>query len=196
MQLTDDHIGYIIKDLNYRGIVHDGLQEELIDHICSAVEKEMEKGERFIDAYHHVLKSFGHTAGLRQTQRQTLQSENSKSKIMFKNYFTIAIRNLRKHSFYSFINIAGLSIGIAVCFVILLFVYNEVSYDRHHAKADRVYRINADIKFGGNHYNMTYGPAPLAATLASDYPEVEVAIRFRERGSYLGEAQRRKHKRE
>ncbi len=104
---------------------------------------------------------------------------------MLKNYLTVAIRNLRKHSFYSFINVAGLSIGIAVCFIILLFVFNEVSYDKHYANANRIYRLRSDINFGGNHYNMTYGPAPMAAKLVADYPEVEAAIRFRGRGSYL-----------
>lgn len=185
MKLTDEHIDYIEKDLHYRGIVLDGLHEELLDHICSAVEAEMDKGLRFIDAYHQTLKDFGHTAGLRQTQYQTLRSENSKTKIMLKNYFTIAIRNLRKHQFYTLINVVGLSLGVAICFIILLFVFNEVSYDRHHTKADRIYRIKSEINFGGNHLNMTYGPAPLAATLASDFPEVEAAVRFRERGSYL-----------
>ena len=104
---------------------------------------------------------------------------------MLKNYFLVAVRNLRKHSFYSFINVAGLSIGIAVCFIILLFVFNEIGYDQHYRNANRIYRIHAEIKFGGNHYNMTYAPAPMAATLVTDYPEVEAAIRFRERGSYL-----------
>ena len=104
---------------------------------------------------------------------------------MLKNYFTVAIRNLRKHSFYSFINVAGLSIGVAVCLIILLFVFNEVSYDKHYANADRIYRLQSEIQFGGNHYTMTYGPAPMAAKLVADYPEVEAAIRFRERGSYL-----------
>jgi putative ABC transport system permease protein len=104
---------------------------------------------------------------------------------MLKNYITIAIRNLRNQSFYSLINIAGLSIGVAVCFIILLFVFNEASYDKHFPNADRIYRIHSEINFGGNHWNMTYGPAPLAAKLASDYPEVEAAIRFRQRGSYL-----------
>src|SRR5688572_31051695 len=119
--LTNDHISYIIKDLNYRGIVAEGIQEELIDHICSAVEVEMANGKRFIDAYHFILKSFGHTAGLRETQKQVIQLENTKPKNMLKNYFTVAIRNLRKHSFNSFINIAGLSIGLAICFIIILF---------------------------------------------------------------------------
>lgn len=72
MKLTNDHIDYIIKDLSYRGIIAEGIQNELIDHICSAVEKEMDSGKRFIDAYHPVLKSFGHTTGLRQTQRENI----------------------------------------------------------------------------------------------------------------------------
>ncbi len=185
MMLSNEHIDYIIKDLNYRGIVADGIQEELIDHICSVVEKEMDNGSRFIDAYHHALKSFGHTAGLRETQKKVIQSENTKPKNMFKNYFTVAIRNLRKHSFYSFINVAGLSIGLAICFIIILFVVNEISYDKHFAYADRIYRIKSEINFGGNHYNMLYAPPVMAHTLATEYPEVEAAIRFRERGSYL-----------
>ena len=104
---------------------------------------------------------------------------------MLKNYFTVAIRNLRKHSFYSFINVAGLSTGIAVCLIIVLFVLNEISYDQYNVNANRIYRIHSDIKFAGNAYNMLYGPAPMAATLAAEYPEVEAAIRFRQRGSYL-----------
>ena len=185
MKVTNEHIDYIIKDLNYRGIVAEGIQDELIDHICSAVETEMVNGSRFIDAYHQILKSFGHTAGLRETQKQIIQSENSKPKNMLKNYFTVAMRNLRKHSFYSFINVAGLSIGLAICFIIVLFVVNELSYDKHFANADRIYRIKSEIKFGGSHYKMLYAPPVMANALATEYPEVESAIRFRERGSYL-----------
>lgn len=185
MQLTNDHIDYIIKDLNYRGIVHDDLQQEFVDHICSAVEEKMHGNIRFLDAYHTVLQQFGHTTGLRKTQLQTISQQNNQVKIMLRNYFTIALRNLRKHSFYSFINVAGLSVGIGICLVILLFVLNELQYDQHHEKADRIHRIHALIDFAGNHYDMTYAPAPMAATLTSEYPEVEAAVRFRERGSYL-----------
>jgi putative ABC transport system permease protein len=74
MQLTAEHIDYIIKDVHYRGIVVDGLKDEIIDHICSAIETEMKSGKRFIDAYHHVLKSFGHTGGLREIQTQTVNA--------------------------------------------------------------------------------------------------------------------------
>ena len=74
MHLSQDHISYIIKDLNYRGIVADEVQDELIDHVCSATEKEMESGKRFIDAYHHVLKSFGHTRGAFMRNTETSHS--------------------------------------------------------------------------------------------------------------------------
>jgi putative ABC transport system permease protein len=161
------------------------IQDELIDHICTSVEAEMATGKKFIDAYHHILKSFGHTGGLRETQKKVIQSENTKSRNMLKNYFTIAMRNLRKHSFYTFINVAGLSVGLAICFIILLFVINETSYDKHFENGDRIYRTKSEIKFGGNHYNMLYAPPILASTLVAEYPEVEAAIRFRERGSYL-----------
>src|SRR3990170_936965 len=149
-QLTADHIDYIRKDLSYRGIIVEGIQEELIDHICSAVEVEMEKDLRFIDAYHKVLKAFGHTPGLRETQQKIINANNQTARLMIRNYFTIAIRNLKKHRFYSFVNMTGLAIGIAACLIIMLYVTNELSYDKHHEKANRIYRVNAERKFGGS----------------------------------------------
>lgn len=185
MQLTAEHIEYITKDIHYRGIVVDGLKDELIDHICSAVETEMEAGRRFIDAYHHILKTFGHTGGLREVQKQTLKLENQNTRIMLKNYLLIAIRSLAKHRFYSFINVAGLATGIAACLVIVLFIQNELSYDRHYKNADRIYRVNGEIKFGGNHYKLAVSSAPFAGVAAQTFPEIEAAVRFRSRGSYL-----------
>ncbi len=96
--LNDNHIAHIIKDLNYRGIVADDVREELIDHICSGVEQEMSKGMRFIDAYHKVLHSFGHNTGLRKTQKEILKVENKTTRLMLKNYITIAFRNLEQTS--------------------------------------------------------------------------------------------------
>ena len=183
--LSSEHIGYIIKDLNYRGIVYEGLQEEIVDHICSAVETKMDKGKKFIEAYGDVLKEFGNTSGLRTTQQLTIRSEHQKSYVMIRNYLKIALRNLAKHRFYSLINISGLAVGIASCLVIVLFVRNELSYDRFHKNADRIYRINGEIKFGGNHYRLAVAPAPMAEAILNDYPEVESAVRFRSRGSYL-----------
>lgn len=185
MQLTNEHIDYIIKDLHYRGLVYEGLEDEIIDHVCSGVEAEMESGRKFLDAYRQVIKSFGNTPGLQETQRQTISSKNSMLTTMLKNYFTIALRNLRKQSFYSFINIAGLAIGIACCLVIVLYIVNELSYDKHHVNASRIYRVDNEILFSGNHLQMATTSAPMAAALAADYPEVEVAARFFQSGAFL-----------
>ena len=104
---------------------------------------------------------------------------------MIKNYMKIAIRNLAKHRFYSLINITGLAVGVASCLVIVLFVINELSYDRYNTKASRIYRVNGEIKFGGNHWKLAVAPAPMADAILNDYPEVESVVRFRSRGSYL-----------
>ena len=104
---------------------------------------------------------------------------------MLKNYFNIAFRNLRKQRFYTFINVMGLAIGVASCLVILLYVANELSYDRHHVDADRIYRVNCEVKFGANHLNMAVTPAPMADALRVDFPEVEHAARFWNNGSML-----------
>ena len=183
--LTNDHIDYITKDLSYRGIVADEIQGELIDHICSAVESEMEKGTRFIEAYHHVLHRFGHNTGLRETQKETVQTKNQKATVMLTNYLIIAWRNLRKQSFYSLINIFGLAVGVAASLIIVLFIVDELAYDQYNTKADRIYRVEAEIKFGGNQFQMAYRPAPEAHALLEDFPEVESAVRFRQSGSYL-----------
>src|SRR5436309_4500658 len=60
---------------------------------------------------------------------------------MFKNYFTVALRNLLQNKIYAFINIAGLSIGLACAMLIILYVKDEVSYDRFHANVNNIYRI-------------------------------------------------------
>jgi putative ABC transport system permease protein len=185
VKLTDEHIGYIIKDLHYRGIVAEGVQDELIDHVCSAVEAEMKGEKKFIDAYQAVIQAFGNNEGLFKTQYETIQSENSKVHTMLKNYFTIAFRNLRKHKFYTFINIFGLAIGIASCLLIVLYVNNELGYDKHHKDGDRIFRVNSEIKFGANHLRMAVTPAPLAETMRHDYPEVQTAGRFLNSGSVL-----------
>ncbi len=65
---------------------------------------------------------------------------------MFKNYFKIALRNLGRNKIYSFINISGLSIGLACAMLILLYAKDEVSFDRFHNNVDNIYRVATDNK--------------------------------------------------
>ena len=98
---------------------------------------------------------------------------------MLKNYLKIAWRNLLKNKAYSFINILGLAIGIAASVLIFLYVRDESSYDRHHAKADRIYRITADWSNKGDSRIHQLGtPSILARTLRTKYPQAESVAQF------------------
>ena len=101
---------------------------------------------------------------------------------MIKNYFKIAIRNLLKRKGFSAINVLGLAIGIGTCLVMLLFVQDELSYDRFHEKADRIVRVYfSGTVQGGKMVESTVMP-PTAQALKSDYPEVQEATRIRTYG--------------
>ena len=92
---------------------------------------------------------------------------------MIKNYFKIAFRSLWKNKGYSAINIFGLATGLACCLLITLYVTDELSYDRHFKNADRIYRINSDIRFGGSDLHMTQSSDMMGELLKKDYPQVE-----------------------
>jgi len=104
---------------------------------------------------------------------------------MFKNYWNISLRNLVKQRLYSLINVLGLAIGITCCLLIILFVVDELRYDKHFPYHERIYRIKANIDLGDFQGGLSVSPTPLANTLVQDFPEVEQAGRFRVTGNYL-----------
>ncbi|RPA69368.1 FtsX-like permease family protein [Cyclobacteriaceae bacterium YHN15] len=104
---------------------------------------------------------------------------------MLKNILKIALRSFWKTKSISIINVLGLSLGIALCLIIALFVRNELSYDRHFPNAERIYRVTSDIVFGGKTMNMTFAPAPMADALVEELPEVVASVHFRNQGSFL-----------
>jgi putative ABC transport system permease protein len=103
---------------------------------------------------------------------------------MIKNYFKIALRNLWKHKAFSIINITGLSIGITACFFIFMYVGFELSYDKMHTKADRIYRLVTDIKTPTETINTGVTAWPFAPNIKADFPEVESFVRI-SGGSFL-----------
>src|SRR5450432_3606433 len=102
---------------------------------------------------------------------------------MIKNYFKIAFRNLWKNKAFSAINILGLAIGIATCLIIMLFVQNELGYDRYNKKADRIVRVNFQGMAQGEKFNESSVMPPVAQTMKNDFPEVEEATRIRNYGT-------------
>ncbi|MEL7248150.1 MAG: ABC transporter permease, partial [Bacteroidota bacterium] len=104
---------------------------------------------------------------------------------MFKNYLKTALRNLWKYRFYSGINLLGLSSGMLCFLFIAAFVQDELSYDRFHTNADRIYRMNFLGKMGENELSVPQIGAPVAAVAKEEFPEVETFVRFRGQGDYL-----------
>jgi putative ABC transport system permease protein len=102
---------------------------------------------------------------------------------MFKNYIKTAVRNIRRNKLYSLLNIVGLSIGVACCLMILLYVQNELSYDRFHAKADRIYRVNTIIDLKDRHMNFASTAHVQGPMLKEEFPEIENYVRFNYYGS-------------
>ncbi len=96
---------------------------------------------------------------------------------MLKNYFKIAWRNLIRNKIYSAINILGLAIGISACILIFLFVRDELTYEEHFDKADRVFRITNEINLQGQTDKFALTPFPLADALKKDYPVIEAITR-------------------
>jgi len=96
---------------------------------------------------------------------------------MFRNYLKVAVRNLKRHKGYSFINIAGLAIGMACSILIAIFVFYELSFDKHHDKAKQVYRVCA--QFGPTtDMRGAFTAPPMAQELLNDCPEIIHAARY------------------
>jgi putative ABC transport system permease protein len=97
---------------------------------------------------------------------------------MIKNYIKTAFRNIGRQKGYVFINILGLAIGIASSMLIAIYIFSELSYDEHHAKKDRIYRVYLDGKINNQEIKGAWTPSPLAFTVKDKFPEVEDAVRL------------------
>jgi putative ABC transport system permease protein len=114
---------------------------------------------------------------------------------VLKSHLKIAFKSLLKNRNVTLINIFGLALGLATCLLIIFYVVDELSYDRFNTNANRIYRVNTDIKFGGNASSYAIGPPPLAIEAVKNIPEVEKAtrlliatdIRFKKGGDNIAE---------
>ncbi len=97
---------------------------------------------------------------------------------MLKNLLKISIRTLLKDKTYSFLNVAGLTIGITCSMFLLMYILHELSYDRHHEHAPNIYRVVSNIKEPDNAFTWAVAQIPLAQELQDNYPEVLNAVRF------------------
>jgi putative ABC transport system permease protein len=97
---------------------------------------------------------------------------------MFRSFLLIALRNINRNRLFSFINILGLSIGLACVFVILLYVRNEFSYDRYHEHARNTFRVALNRIYPDTRVNYPIIPHSVGPTMLQDFPEVEACTRI------------------
>ena len=104
---------------------------------------------------------------------------------MIKNYLKITLRIIKQHKEYSLINIAGLSIGIACCILILLWVQDELGFDRFNKNVDNLYRITEELSFEGQTLHIARTPSALAPALLEEIPDVINTMSYLEAPSLL-----------
>lgn len=97
---------------------------------------------------------------------------------MLKNYFKIAWKNLQKNKVFSFINIFGLSVGLASCMLISLYILHELSYDKHQQNSKNIYQLGTIFIQQGKENKTATTPAPMAQAMLRDFPEVEQVTRM------------------
>ncbi|MEL6557521.1 MAG: ABC transporter permease [Bacteroidota bacterium] len=104
---------------------------------------------------------------------------------MFSNHIKFALRILKKDGIYSVLNVLGLTLGITVGIILFLYLQSELNYDKHHTKADRIYRFTAHLKADGADFNTARTPREIAPRLLEELAEVQNYVRFNDWGNTL-----------
>jgi putative ABC transport system permease protein len=97
--------------------------------------------------------------------------------VMFYNYMKVTLRTIRRHKGFSFINIAGLAVGMACVVIILLWVQYELSFDKHHEKAERIFRVASESHAHTSPTKMVVTPPTMSSALLQEFPEIEASTR-------------------
>jgi len=153
--------------------------EEIAPDLDELFSERRASKERFASwKYLYDVISIVSRRSLRQHRRAWIAELQpvSRGPIMLKNYLLVAVRHLKKRKGFTFINAAGLGTGLACCLFILLFVRDELKYDRHIEGSGLMFRVTADYEDGGQHW-APIGP-PIGPALAADFPEIEASTRF------------------
>jgi len=160
----------------------------LLQHVVQEKYRESLAGD-FEEAYHYTAAQEGRLLAFFQYLLQisrlmiiSLLKSMVWSVVMFKNYFKIAFRNLKKHAGYSAINIMGLAVGMACCTLFYLWIQDELSYNRFHEHSDRLYRI---VSHRDGAWSSST-PFSLGRVMKQDFPEIRKNSRFLNRQLLIG----------
>lgn len=102
-----------------------------------------------------------------------------------KSFINLLFRVISRNRLFSVLNIAGLAVGMASFIIIVLWITDELSYDRFHENSDRIVRMKTFFQMNGEEEYSPFCPAPMANALVNDYPEVETVVRMRDYGNFI-----------
>ncbi|UCE42100.1 MAG: ABC transporter permease [Candidatus Aminicenantes bacterium] len=169
------------KTLRKNQAIEDGYLAELESHLRDEFENDCKKGIPDEEAFQKSLEKIGSidTIGAEYFKTDTRNlsgrppwNPSRFMPVLALNYLKIALRRVRRHKGHSFINIAGLAVGMAACILMLIWVQDELSYDRFHENDDQIYRINLEDTSGGKTFLLAGSPAPIGQALVDELPEV------------------------
>ncbi len=169
------------KSLRKNASLEDGYIEELESHLRDKIESEVSGGSEEAIAFEKAKTSLGRITDVgiefqKTDAASSLLNDGGKvspfSPVLMITYLKVIIRYLKKYKSYSMLNIAGLTIGIACCLFIMLYINFELSYDTYHNNSERIYRVS---KINENTERLAANVIEVAPTLLANYPEVEAA---------------------
>jgi putative ABC transport system permease protein len=170
------------KSLHKIEAMEDGHIAELESHLRDELEERLHRGEKEEEAFEKAVTNIGAIleigAEVYKSQTRSLSGRPPWKRprfmpILFWSYTKITLRKLRMQKGFSLINIAGLAIGMAACILILIWVQDELSYDKFHKNAGQIYRINSEDTSGGKTFLQAGSPAPLGQAMVDELPEVQ-----------------------
>jgi len=174
------------QSLRKNEALEDGYREELESHLRDKIDHLKEQGFSDEKAFTEAVKKIGdrdrigeeyYKSDTRKLNPRPPWKKELLPMALIPNYLKTAFRKIKRQKIFSFINIAGLAVGLACCAVIILYVVNELTYDTFHKDKDRIFRVNAyQVNQVGEFY-MATTPGPLGPMLKDTFPEVEEATR-------------------
>ncbi|MHA1943390.1 MAG: permease prefix domain 1-containing protein, partial [Candidatus Thorarchaeota archaeon] len=176
-----------LKTLKKNEALEDGYIAELESHLRDEIGNQIKHGTSEEDAFRRAVESIGQPEGLgeefykthtrRLSGRPPWEPPRFMPELIW-NYMKIALRRIKRQKGYSFINIFGLAIGIACCILSLLWVQDELSFDRFHKNTDDIYRVISEIHTTDRTTQNARTPNPLGPALKEKYPEIIDFVRF------------------
>ncbi len=160
-----------------------GSVREMELHLRDHIDDLVASGQSQKDAFDLAVKDFGKIHPMAREEFKNLIPKSTLLSLlhlsMLKNYFLIATRNFRRHKFYAFVNVLGLTIGLSIVFLIGLFVTDELSFDQFHAQKDRIYRVVENQYYADQPvFPVAVTPTAVGPALVQEYPEISKFTRL------------------